>query len=61
MKLLKDLAREVETYVGMWTNRLIYYYDLNLLIHYVIMLSDFNYLRVIYNDFLKCKIKLFGI
>lgn len=41
----------------MWTNRLIYCYDLNFLIHYIIMLSDFNYLRVIYYHFFKSKIK----
>lgn len=41
----------------MWTNRLIYYYDLNLLIHYIIMLSDFNHFRVIYYYLFKPKIK----
>lgn len=42
----------------MWTNRLTgYYYDLNLLIHYITMLSDFNHLRVIYYYSFKSKIK----
>ena len=46
-----------ETYVTMWTNRLIYYYGLNFLINYIIMLFDFNHLRVIYYHFFKSKIK----